>query len=155
MSFLSARPQLFPQQTPGAVTALEADPGGQFSILLAQACLDLGAAVSRRVAARCTASELYAVDSGTWGLELALGCPTPGETGPPEDLQSESRVLTGPGHEGALEPRGSRVTAAERPSKRSVTSHFFPHFVSEPRSSLEVNFTVGIRNHASRNQGTV
>lgn len=47
MSLLSARPQLFPQQTPGAVTAHEADPGGQFSILLAQACLDLGAAVSR------------------------------------------------------------------------------------------------------------
>ena len=115
----------------------------------------LGGCSLKGVAAPCTASELYTVDSGTWGLELALGCPTPGETGPPEDLQSESRVLTGPGHEGALEPRGSRVTAAEWPSKRSVTCHFFPHFVSEPLSSLEVNFTVGVRNHTSRNQGTV
>lgn len=43
----------------------------------------------------------------------------------------------------------------ERPSKHSATSHFFPHFVSEPRSSLEVNFTVGVRNRTPRNQGTV
>lgn len=42
------------------------------------------------------------MDSGMWGLELALGCPTPGGTGPPEGRQSESQVLMGPGHEGAL-----------------------------------------------------
>ena len=48
-----------------------------------------------------------------------------------------------------------QVTAVERPSKHIVISHFFPHFVSEPQSSLEVNFAVCARNHSSRNQGTV
>lgn len=42
------------------------------------------------------------MDSGMWGLELALGCPAPGGLGPSEGRQSESRALTGLGHEGAL-----------------------------------------------------
>lgn len=48
VSLLSARPQLVPQQTPGALTVHEVDTGGRFSILSARACLALGAAVSRR-----------------------------------------------------------------------------------------------------------
>lgn len=74
VSLLSAWPQLFPQQTPGTVTIHEVDTGGRFSILLALVCLDLGAAVSRGVAAPHAASRL---DSGLGHMGSGVGTGLP------------------------------------------------------------------------------
>lgn len=93
----------FPQQTPGTVTIHEVDTGGRFSILLALVCLDLGAAVSRGMAALRAASRL---DSGLGhtGSGVGTGLLHAGETGAPEDLWSGSRAT--PGGRGMGVPSG-------------------------------------------------
>lgn len=108
-------------------------------------CLDLGAAVSRGMAALRAASRL---DSGLGHTGSGVGTGllhAQGETGHP-DLWSGSR---GSHRAGGMRVPSGHVAAellhrGGLPSTRA-TSHFFPH-CDEPRSSLGVNFTVGVRN---------